>query len=86
MAIAEKIYAGLLDRGIEVLLDDRDERPGIKFKDTDLIGIPLRVTVGTKAVKEQCVDIKLRRGGEVELAAIDDAVNIVESRLKTIGL
>jgi prolyl-tRNA synthetase len=86
MAIAEKIYAGLLDRGIEVLLDDRDERPGIKFKDTDLIGIPLRVTVGTKAVKEQRVDIKLRRGGEVELAAIDDAVNSVENRLKTIGL
>jgi prolyl-tRNA synthetase len=86
LAIAEKIYAGLLDRGIEVLLDDRDERPGIKFKDTDLIGIPLRVTVGTKAVKEQRVDIKLRRGGEVELAAIEDAVNSVENRLKTIGL
>ena len=86
MAIAEKIYAGLLDRDIEVLLDDRDERPGIKFKDTDLIGIPLRVTVGTKAVKEQRVDIKLRRGGEIELAAIDDAVNSVENRLKTIGL
>jgi len=86
MAIAEKIYAGLLDRGIEALLDDRDERPGIKFKDTDLIGIPLRVTVGTKAVKEQRVDIKLRRGGGVELAAIDDAVNTVENRLKTIGL
>jgi prolyl-tRNA synthetase len=86
MAIAEKIYAGLVERGIEVLLDDRDERPGIKFKDTDLIGIPLRVTVGTKAVKEQRVDIKLRQGGEVELAAIDDAVNTVENRLKTIGL
>jgi prolyl-tRNA synthetase len=86
MAIAEKIYAGLLDRGIEVLLDDRDERPGIKFKDTDLIGIPLRVTVGTKAVKEQRVDIKLRRSGEVELAAIDAAVHTVENRLKTIGL
>jgi len=86
MAIAEKIYAGLCARGIEVLLDDRDERPGIKFKDTDLIGIPLRVTVGTKAVKEQSVDIKLRQGGDIALAAIDDAVNTVENMLKTIGL
>ncbi|MCX5903511.1 MAG: proline--tRNA ligase, partial [Proteobacteria bacterium] len=86
MTIAETIYAGLLERGIEVLLDDRDERPGIKFKDTDLIGIPLRVTVGTKAVKEQSVDIKLRQGGYVALAAIDDAVNTVENMLKTIGL
>jgi prolyl-tRNA synthetase len=86
MTIAETIYAGLLERGIEVLLDDRDERPGIKFKDTDLIGIPLRVTVGTKAVKEQSVDIKLRQGGDVAFAAIDDAVNTVENMLKTIGL
>jgi prolyl-tRNA synthetase len=86
MTIAETIYAGLLERGIEVLLDDRDERPGIKFKDTDLIGIPLRVTVGTKAVKEQSVDIKLRQNGDIALAAIDDAVNTVENMLKTIGL
>ena len=86
MTIAETIYAGLLERGIEVLLDDRDERPGIKFKDTDLIGIPLRVTVGTKAVKEQSVDIKWRAGGAVQLVKIEDAVSTVEDRLKNIGL
>jgi len=61
---SEGIYTTLLDAGIEVLLDDRDERPGIKFKDADLIGIPLRVTVGEK-VKNGHVDIKLRKTNEV---------------------
>ena len=57
---SEKLYTTLLQAGIDVLLDDRDERPGIKFKDADLIGIPLRVTVGTK-IKEGLVDIKQRQ-------------------------
>jgi len=86
MSMAAQIYDGLAGLGIEVLLDDRDERPGIKFKDTDLIGIPLRVTVGTKAIKERVVDIKWRKGGDVQLVAIEDAVNIVAEKLKTIGL
>ena len=49
---AEEIYAGLRENGIEVLLDDRDERPGNKFKDADLVGVPVRVTVGEKAARE----------------------------------
>jgi prolyl-tRNA synthetase len=57
---AEKIYKELLDKGIEVLLDDRNERGGIKFKDADLIGIPVRVTVGKKSLSEGKVEIKLR--------------------------
>jgi prolyl-tRNA synthetase len=57
---SERIYRALLDAGVDVTLDDRDERPGIKFKDADLIGVPLRVTIGTKA-KEGMVDIKLRK-------------------------
>jgi prolyl-tRNA synthetase len=60
---SERIYGTLLDAGIDTLLDDRDERPGIKFKDADLIGIPLRVTVGTKA-REGMVEIRLRKSRE----------------------
>ena len=56
---SEELYTSLLQAGIDVLLDDRDERPGIKFKDADLIGIPVRVTIGTK-IKDGLVDIKQR--------------------------
>jgi prolyl-tRNA synthetase len=77
---AEKIYQELLAKGIEVLLDDRDERPGAKFKDADLIGIPLRVTVGNLAVSEGKVEIKFRKTGEVEKVS----VNEVTPRIKAI--
>ncbi len=60
---AEKIYEELLCAGIECLLDDRDERAGVKFMDADLNGYPLRVTVGKKTVQEGTVDIKNRRSG-----------------------
>jgi prolyl-tRNA synthetase len=63
---SERIYATLIDAGIDVLLDDRDERPGIKFKDADLIGIPVRITVGKK-VKDSQVDIRLRGTNEIIL-------------------
>jgi len=61
MQIAEKIYQELIDKGIDVIIDDRDERAGIKFKDADMVGIPVRVTVGKFAVKENSVDIKIRK-------------------------
>ncbi len=60
MELALAVYKELLDKGIDVLLDDRDERPGVKFKDCDLIGIPLRVTIGERNLKEGLVEIKLR--------------------------
>ncbi len=60
---SERIYGALLGSGIDTLLDDRDERPGIKFKDADLIGIPLRITVGTRA-GEGMVEIRLRKSRE----------------------
>jgi prolyl-tRNA synthetase len=82
MGIAEEIYDILLNKGIEVLIDDRDERPGIKFKDADLIGIPLRVTVGTRAVKEDKVDLKWRRTGQVQQVPVDSAVSAVEEALR----
>jgi len=82
MEIAVNLYNGLAAKGVEVLLDDRDERPGSKFKDADLIGIPLRVTVGKNAVEKKYVDIKERKGGEARQVAIDDAVAVIERRLK----
>jgi len=75
-ALGEEIYQKLKAAGVEVLLDDRNERPGVKFKDADLIGIPVRITVGKKAA-EGIVEYKLRQESEsVELAA-GDAVNAV---------
>jgi prolyl-tRNA synthetase len=75
--IAEKIYQELMDKGVDTIIDDRDERAGIKFKDADMIGIPVRVTVGKFAVKENSVDIKIRKTGEVRKAAVDEAVSSV---------
>ncbi len=65
MALAEEMEKKLAAQGVEVLVDDRDERPGVKFKDADLIGIPVRITVGKKAA-EGVVEYKLRSGDSVE--------------------
>ncbi len=67
--IAEEVYRSLLAADLEVLYDDRDERPGVKFKDADLLGLPLRVTVGAKAAKEGLVEMRRRRTGEVSTVA-----------------
>jgi prolyl-tRNA synthetase len=75
--IAEKIYQELMDKGVDAIIDDRDERAGIKFKDADMVGIPVRVTVGKFAVKENSVDIKIRKTGEVRKADVDEAVSAV---------
>jgi prolyl-tRNA synthetase len=77
MEVAEKVYSRLLSEGIEVIIDDRDERPGVKFKDADLIGIPIRITVGKKA-GEGIVEYKLRAGGEVREMSIEEAVSEVK--------
>ncbi len=74
MAAAEEIYFKLEKLGIEVLFDDRDERPGVKFKDNDLIGIPLRVVVGSKGLAEGKVELKIRQGGEVLSLPIEEAL------------
>ena len=79
---SEEIYAKLLSFGLEVLYDDRDERPGVKFKDADLIGIPLRIVVGAKNLIEGKVELKHRRSGEVELLSPDDAVSRVNIIIK----
>jgi len=80
---AENIYQKLLNSGIDVLLDDRDLRGGVKFKDADLIGIPIRVTVGKKSVAQGNVEIKLRtesRGQTVSIEkAADETIELVNS-------
>ncbi|MFH1314038.1 MAG: proline--tRNA ligase [Candidatus Eisenbacteria bacterium] len=74
---AEAIHDGLTEKGIEVLLDDRDERPGNKFKDADLVGFPLRVTVGERAAKEGNVELRIRKTGETTKIPKDDAVKVI---------
>ncbi|GAB4295545.1 MAG: proline--tRNA ligase [Desulfuromonadia bacterium] len=73
----EDIYRKLLDAGVEVILDDRDERPGVKFKDADLIGIPLRITVGAKNLVDGKVEFKRRRERESTLLSPDEAIAAV---------
>ena len=82
--VAENIYQGLEERGIEVLLDDRDERPGVKFKDADLIGIPLRVTLGNRFIKEGVVELKWRWSEEIDLVREKEVVDEVARRLNSV--
>jgi prolyl-tRNA synthetase len=73
-AAAERLYTELAAAGLEVLYDDREERPGVKFKDADLIGIPLRVTIGPKALARDAVELKARRDSAVQELPLADAV------------
>ena len=72
-AAAEKLYADLQTAGLEALYDDRVERPGVKFKDADLLGIPLRIVVGEKTLAKDSVEFKLRREKETRLIKLDAA-------------
>ncbi len=76
MKLAEKIYSELTARGVEVILDDRDDRPGVKFKDADLVGFPIRVGIGEKSLAKGEVEIK-PRGGAVQQVKIEEAVDRV---------
>jgi prolyl-tRNA synthetase len=71
--VSQRLYDELQKRGVEVLLDDRDERPGVKFKDADLIGIPLRITVGAKGLEKGCVELRWRRDGKNEDLPVAEA-------------
>lgn len=83
MKTAEKMYEELLKAGVEVVLDDRDERAGVKFKDADLIGFPYRVTVG-KTITEGLVEYKTRATGEVETVTPETAVEHLIEIVKNI--
>jgi prolyl-tRNA synthetase len=76
-----EIEAGLEQRGIEVLVDDRDERPGVKFKDADLIGIPLRVTVGDRGIKSGVFELKRRTQKEARSLPLDGAAEAIASEV-----
>lgn len=69
---AEKIYSALLNDGVDVLIDDRAETAGVKFKDSDLLGIPLQVTVGQRSLKEGRVEIKNRNSGERTSVVVEE--------------
>lgn len=76
---SDRIYQQFQKRGVEVLMDDRDERPGVKFKDADLIGIPLRLTVGAKGLEKDCVELRWRRDGKTDEIPLDDAAQTIHS-------
>ena len=81
MQVAEAFYQELTAAGVEVLLDDRDERPGFKFKDADLIGIPLRVSIGEKSLAKGEVELK-PRGGTMQLAKKEEAVARIQALVR----
>ena len=74
MALAEKIYADLMARGVDVILDDRDERPGVKFKDSELIGFPIRLGIGEKSLAKGEVELK-PRGGALTPVKAEEAID-----------
>lgn len=79
MAAANSMYDALTSAGIDVLMDDRDQRPGFKFKDADLIGLPIRVVVGGKGLKEGNAEIKRRTDAEPARVPLADAVSFVQN-------
>ena len=74
MMISQPLNDALEREGIEVILDDRDERPGFKFKDADLVGFPIRVTIGEKSLAKGGVEVKQRATGEMKLLPPAEAV------------
>ena len=83
MELAHAVYESLVDKGIDAILDDRDERPGVKFKDSDLIGIPFRVTIGERALKEGNVEIKTRTTKEPEKVRKEEVVGRVTAYVES---
>ncbi len=84
LSLAEKVYEEMKAAGIDVLLDDRKERAGVKFKDADLIGYPLRVTIGPKAVESGVIELRVRRTGEKEECQSGDYLARARALLETL--
>ncbi len=80
-AAADALYEQLLADGVDVILDDRDERPGVMFADWELIGVPVRVTVGERSLKEGCVEVVERRGMQSKAVPVGDAAPAVRQLL-----
>ena len=81
MLLAEKLYQELTERGVDVILDDRDDRPGVKFKDSELIGFPIRIGIGEKSLAKGEVEIKPRKG-LLQAVRVEDALDHVLAFLK----
>jgi prolyl-tRNA synthetase len=81
-AVAERLYLDLLDAGVDVILDDRNERPGAMFADWELIGVPHRLTIGDRALKEGHVEYQHRRDTEATKVPVSDASKWIRSRLQ----
>ena len=81
-AAAEKLHDELSEAGIDVLLDDRGERPGVMFADMELIGIPHRITVGDRGLKEGCVEYQGRRDSAATSVTLAEATALVKARIK----
>jgi prolyl-tRNA synthetase len=86
MRAAGELYEQLVGQGVEVFYDDRDERPGVKFKDADLIGIPVRLVVGAKSLAAGQVELSLRRDREKQLVATTDAVTRARELLDSLAV
>ena len=84
LKLADVLYEGLKKEGVDVIIDDRKERAGVKFKDADLIGYPLRITVGPKTIEERTVEIKVRKTGEVITVDYDVCLTKAIELLKTL--
>jgi prolyl-tRNA synthetase len=80
-AVAGRLYEELSDMGVEAVLDDRDERPGVKFNDADLIGYPLRITVGKKGLDHGAVEIKRREEKDYDVVPIEEAAARVKAMI-----
>jgi len=80
-AKAVAIYQALVERGVDVILDDRGERPGVMFADWELIGVPHRLTIGERGLKDGVVEYNARAGGEVERIAVDEVVDSVLQKI-----
>lgn len=80
-AAAQALYLELQQAGLEVLLDDRDARPGVKFAEADLLGVPHRLVLGERGLKEGMVEYRQRRGGIEEKVALHDACGFLRQRL-----
>ena len=76
---ADKIYEDLRNAGIEVLYDDRNDRPGVKFNDADLIGLPIRITIGDKSLKDNKVELKARAETDMTLVDLENVVEAVKN-------
>jgi prolyl-tRNA synthetase len=82
VSVANEMYETLQKEGFSVLYDDRDVRAGVKFNDADLIGLPMRITLGERGLQEGNIEVKRRTASEKELVGLDEVANYVRENIK----